>query len=360
MKCYQCGTCTAICSLSEYSSANFRKTIRYVQLGLEEKVLGDLTPWLCYYCGDCQASCPREANPSEILAAVRRYQTSRYDWTGLSSRLQRSRRWELVSIIALSILTLGLIWLLHGPIVTNGVELETFAPLGVVEPAGLIVFGLLAGILLINISRMYRFVAASARNDLNPAQPPGLWASFKRFVRVLPSYFLTQFPMSRCGTKRRWVEHLLIFSGYAASFLLFVVFLRYSLTNQLYPVTNPVMLVGFFSTLALLYGTSVSITRRLRRSEVYYTSSQHPTDWMFILLLFSTALTGFLVVAFQYLSLPLATYATFSLHLALVVPLLGLEVPFAKWSHLAYRPFAAYFAAMKGMKIPSLVGEQIV
>jgi hypothetical protein len=30
-----------------------------------------------------------------------------------------------------------------------------------------------------------------------------------------------------------------------------------------------------------------------------------------------------------------------------VAPFLILEVPFAKWSHLAYRPFALYFARLK-------------
>ncbi len=360
MKCYQCGTCTAICALSEYSSANFRKTIKYVQLGLQEKVLGDLTPWLCYYCGDCQASCPRNANPSEILAAVRRYQTGRYDWTGLSSRLQRSKMWELLSIAGLALFTVALVWFLHGPIVTSRVELETFAPIALLEPAGLMVFALLGGLLLINIGRMYRFVRNSAGDAGNPGFIQGLWAAFKQFVNVLPSYFLTQFPMSRCGTKRRWMEHMLIFSGYAASFLLFVVFLRYTLTNELYPITSPVLLVGFFSTLALLYGTSMSITRRLRKSDVYYASSRHSTDWMFLILLFFTALTGFIVTIFQYLSFPLATYITFTVHLAFVVPLLGLEVPFAKWSHLAYRPFAAYFASMSGMKVPMFRGKQVV
>ena len=33
-----------------------------------------------------------------------------------------------------------------------------------------------------------------------------------------------------------------------------------------------------------------------------------------------------------------------SSHLMGVVPMLVLEVPFSKWSHLAYRPLAMYFA----------------
>ena len=37
------------------------------------------------------------------------------------------------------------------------------------------------------------------------------------------------------------------------------------------------------------------------------------------------------------------TYYTYVVHLAVAVPMLVIEVPFGKWSHLAYRPLAMYF-----------------
>lgn len=357
--CYQCGTCTAVCPLSEYSSANFRKTIKYIQLGLRNKLLGDVTPWLCYYCGDCQASCPRGANPSELMAAVRRYQTGKYDWTGFSSRLIRSKKVEVASIGLLAALTVIIVWLFHGPIITNGVRLETFAPLSILEPAGLAAFGVLGALLLSNTLRMHRFIHAGSQSDGSPGKSDGRFSSLKKAVTVLGAHFLTQFPMSRCSAKRRWVDHLLIFFGYAASFVLFVFLLRYTLTDELYSFTNPLLLAGYFSAFALLYATTSSVIRRLRRSDTYSRSSRHSTDWMFIVLLFCTALTGLLVNVFKYLSQPLPTYYLFTAHLAFVVPLLALEVPFAKWSHLAYRPFAAYFAALKGMKVPRIGGERV-
>jgi nitrate reductase gamma subunit/NAD-dependent dihydropyrimidine dehydrogenase PreA subunit len=355
MNCYQCGTCTAVCPLSETSSANFRKTIKYVQLGLQKKLLGDITPWLCYYCGDCQASCPRNANPSEIMAAVRRYQTGKYDWTGFSARLIKSRWVELASIFLLAAFTGLIVWLFHGPIVTSSVQLESFAPIGIVEPVGIAVFAILAALLMSNTFRMFRFVSRSSPNPVTSDPPRGPVAALKQAVTVLGAYFVTQFPMSECGARRRWFDHVLMVAGYAVSFILFVVLLRFTLINQIYPWTNPLVIAGFFSAFALLYGTTISIARRARRSDTYSKSARHSTDWMFVLLLFSTALSGLLVVAFQYLSMPLATYAAFTVHLSCVVPLLVLEVPFAKWSHLAYRPFAAYFAALRGMKIPRLM-----
>ncbi len=34
-----------------------------------------------------------------------------------------------------------------------------------------------------------------------------------------------------------------------------------------------------------------------------------------------------------------------------VVPMLALEVPFSKWSHLAYRPLAMYFADVRAAEL---------
>ncbi|HDN73413.1 MAG TPA: 4Fe-4S ferredoxin, partial [Archaeoglobus sp.] len=97
---------------------------------------------------------------------------------------------------------------------------------------------------------------------------------------------------------------------------------------------------------AMLYATTVMIIGRLRKSKPVHKYT-HSTDWMFLILLWLTVFTGFLVRLFMELDLPLPTYYAFSVHLAFTVPLLGLEVPFAKWSHLAYRPFALYFLRIK-------------
>jgi hypothetical protein len=34
------------------------------------------------------------------------------------------------------------------------------------------------------------------------------------------------------------------------------------------------------------------------------------------------------------------------------VPMILIEVPFSKWSHLAYRPFAVYFTQLKKNAVP--------
>ena len=72
----------------------------------------------------------------------------------------------------------------------------------------------------------------------------------------------------------------------------------------------------------------------------------HDSDWMFLILLFLTGLTGILMNTFRLMDLPRPTYYTYVVHLAIAVPMLVVEVPFMKWAHLTYRPLALYLKAV--------------
>jgi hypothetical protein len=46
-----------------------------------------------------------------------------------------------------------------------------------------------------------------------------------------------------------------------------------------------------------------------------------------------------------------------------VVPMLVLEVPFSKWSHLAYRPLAMYFSKVRAealARVPEAIPEPVL
>ena len=73
----------------------------------------------------------------------------------------------------------------------------------------------------------------------------------------------------------------------------------------------------------------------------------HHSDWIFIILLFLLAFTGIMIHIFRLNGMPLATYISYTLHLAVEVPMVVTFVAFSKWSHLAYRPLALYFANLK-------------
>lgn len=342
--CYNCGNCTAICPLSEEGSEFPRKQIRYAILGLEDKILSLTEPWLCYYCGECSETCPRKADPGGFMMALRRYLTTKYDWTGFSKYIYLSEKVKVVAVAALALFTALIVWLFHGPIILDRVALATFAPVHIVELGDIVILVVLATLLIGNIYRMYRFTVKP--EELKDVRIP-LSIYIKEFIKTVPIHFLTQMRFLGCGNGRRnWLLHLFIVYGYAASFISVVIFIRFVQTDQPYFLQNIPSIVWTIATALLLYGTIAMIYGRIKKSQPLWEYS-HSTDWMFLILLLITAVTGVLVSVFRTFGFPLATYITYTIHLAVTTPFLVLEVPFAKWSHLAYRPFAIYFSNLR-------------
>ncbi len=71
-ECFNCGTCAAVCPLV---SGHFpRKMIRYAQVGAWELILADAKDlWRCLHCGLCTRTCPRGANPGEVVLTLKRH-----------------------------------------------------------------------------------------------------------------------------------------------------------------------------------------------------------------------------------------------------------------------------------------------
>ena len=74
-------------------------------------------------------------------------------------------------------------------------------------------------------------------------------------------------------------------------------------------------------TFAILYGTTVAIRGRLKKSKTVYAHS-HSSDWAFLILLWLTTFTGILIHAGRLLELPMATYAIYVIHMMIAVPML--------------------------------------
>jgi heterodisulfide reductase subunit C len=346
--CFNCGNCTAICPLATDETPFPRSNIRMVQLGLRERLLQTTDPWLCYYCGDCSATCPRQAEPGEAQMTMRRWLTAQYDWTGLARRFYTSKVWEIGSILAVAAFVVLLFAAFHGPVVTERVELNTFAPAEVVEILDWIMLVGLSVFLLSNVLRMYIF---TLRRGADIHVPASLYITE---AWLLLYHFVTQRRWSGCDEtpgrgfvrKPLWRNHWILVSGYVTMFVLIVVFLQWFQTDAIYPIWHPQRWIGYYATVALLFGAVTMLWGRIKKSTQMHRFS-HLSDWIFPILLLLTTITGILVHTFRYMGLPLPTYLMYVTHLAILVPMLVLEVPFGKWSHLAYRPFAIYFQAVK-------------
>ena len=334
--CMQCGICSASCPLSNGTNSFPRKIYRYLQLGLRDKLLKSPVPWLCYYCGECNKDCPRKAEPAETMMATRRWLTTQYDWTGLARRFYLSAAWE---IGALSLLALGIIvffWLFHGPIITDRVSVNSFAPVAWIEIGDLIMAAILSAFLLSNAFRMYRFIMSDTKVPL--------WlyiAEAKAFVL----HFATQKRWRECGEDRsRWLKHFTLVTGYMTMMTLVIVFIRwFQVDDSSWHFTS---IFGYYATGVLLVITVEMFRSRRKKEESIHRFSEL-SDWLFLILLFLTALTGIIMHALRLAGWPMGTYVMYVIHLAVAVPMLVIEVPFGKWSHLFYRPLAVFLATVK-------------
>jgi ferredoxin len=339
--CMNCGNCTVSCSQTMETGGFPRRIIHFLQVGHTEKLEESLEPWLCYYCGECSDTCPRDANPAETMMAARRYLTSRYDWTGLGRKFYTSPAWEIAAVFLVGLFVVALFALFHGPVVTDRVELNTFAPVKWVEIGDWVMAGVLALLLLTNASRMVRFAMRGGKNRTIP---------FSLLVRETGTFFrhfTTQKRWRECGDDRtRWLKHFLMMTGYLTMIVLIVIFLRWFQTDEIVPLYHPTRLFGYYATAVLMYVSADFLVGRWKKREQIHRFSE-ASDWIFLALMFLAAFTGILVHVLRMEGLPMATYVIYVLHLAIAVPFLVVEVPFGKWSHMLYRPLAVYLAAVR-------------
>ncbi len=110
-----------------------------------------------------------------------------------------------------------------------------------------------------------------------------------------------------------------------------------------------------YATFAILYRTTQAIIGRLKKSA---TAHAHPSDWAFLLLLWLTTATGILIHLTRLLEMPLTTYGLYVIHLMIAIPMLVIEVLFAKWTHQLYRPLVLYLMRVKRRALAQEAGDR--
>lgn len=326
--CYNCGNCTAVCSLSDENNSFPRKMVRYSVLGLEDEIQVSLDPWLCYYCGECSTTCPREAQPGELMMSLRRWLTSKYDWTGLSGLLYKSLP---ASIAAFVLLAIGVIWFAAA----QNFEAENLLHFGhyfeMLAIAAVFLIILIPDIINMWWKTMYKTKVKA---------PVSYY--FKAFSELIVHMFTQKRTLGCDDSKTRWLEHLILVIGYL-TLLFTTVFLDWFGTKSIF-----IIAIGYIESAVIFVVTFIFMGERIsKKREV--SKHAHPSDWFFVIWLFLMGLTAFVVRLFIDLNILETNIWMYIVHLIILVQWALIIVPFGKWTHFLFRSFAMYFQRIKDM-----------
>jgi uncharacterized membrane protein (DUF485 family) len=272
--------------------------------------------------------------------SLRRWLTARYDWTGISRLFYRSWKAELAAIVLVALLA-GAGFLAFGfsrGSIDHYDGANAFLPSASIHVFDWILAGVLVFFLASNCARMW-WKTMGKDKDTRFA----IGAYLTR-IYLLPLHFFTQMRFAKCDRKRPWVVHLVLMLSYVTMLVLIMFFLKYMASGP--QVDWRVHAFGLAAAIGLVVTTAWAMRGRMLRSETQYQHS-HESDWMFLILLLIVAGTGVLQFVLHRSGADVAANVAYVVHLMGVVPMLALEVPFSKWSHLAYRPLAMYFADVR-------------
>ena len=327
--CYNCGTCTAICSLSTENDSFPREMVRLSVIGNKDDIKASLKPWLCYYCGECSSHCPREAAPGELMMSLRRWLTSVYDWTGLSGLLYKSLPLTIIAFILTALVVIG--YSVH-----ENFNLEKLMHVG--HYFEMIAIGSVFTIILLpNLVRMWWFIIGKPKVNVPIA------SYFKASGELFVHMFTQKRSLGCDNNQFRWLEHLVLVIGYLA--LLFTtVFLDWFSSTNLF-----VIILGYVESIAIFIITIDFVKSRIKKTKEVSKHSQ-PSDWFFVIWLLLMGVTAFVVRLFIDINLLEQNIWLYLFHMIVLVQWAVIIVPFGKWTHFLYRSFAMYMGSLKQIK----------
>jgi hypothetical protein len=249
----------------------------------------------------------------------------------------------------------------HGPMSGAALDIFGFIPEQLIHDTGVVVMIAIFIAGLAGLATMARLVARERSVTLRSLF--GGWPAARRTLAAAWAAFVVESHLQgryrrECEApaqalpwyRARWFIHLAAVWGFMG--LLLATVLDYGLaivgikaTGTPVPIWYPVRLLGTLAGIALVYGTTMLMWRRLRHADRSLRTSTS-ADWMFLILLEVTGLTGFAIELALYLPTPPAWgYWLFLFHVAVAMELV-LLAPFIKFAHAVYRPLALFFMSL--------------
>ncbi len=360
-KCYQCATCSVVCSLSPEDRPFPRKEMLLAQWGQKNALLSDPDLWLCHQCNDCSTHCPRGARPGDVLAALRTYIYKSFAFPAFMGKAVNSPKALPLLLLVPVLILLAAVLLLPkvGPdgeilyLTSTTVDFDYFLRHSFVDAFFVI------GNIIIFIFAAVGFIRFW--KGLKSSGPPLDISFMAAFIQTIKEILTHKLFASCEQNKPRRVGHLLLFYGFIGAMITTgAVFILIFIPHYLHefkimnisimpmpPVDlpNPIKIIGGLSGLALCIGGAMLIYRRWTNRDGVGANGY--SDYLFLYMLFMVGLSGMFSWITRLIGIPMLAYLVYFWHLVVVYFLLW-YMPYSKFAHMIYRTLALVYA--RGIK----------
>ncbi|HQK17299.1 MAG TPA: quinone-interacting membrane-bound oxidoreductase complex subunit QmoC, partial [Polyangiaceae bacterium] len=361
-RCYQCATCSVVCTLSPKDKPFPRKEMLWAQWGLKDRLVGDPDIWLCHHCGDCTVHCPRGAKPGETLQAIRASVISELSFPKAIAEAVNKPQY-FPALLLLPMLLLGVtMWeagtlkahpgpIIWGNLLPHSVFFEGMFML-------LMGWSVVAG--GVGIVRQWQHMKRMCPADKDAKGLP-IGAAFVQAVKEL----LWHSRFEACGQNRArtWPHRLLFFGFLSAMITAGGAAILEKAFHIPPPLPNPdaaawayavgmfFKILGILGAVGLLVGSGWLLNRRMVNQD--QTGDSSFFDWAFLGVLFATGLTGTLTYIVRLTNNATLAYPTYFVHLSLVAFLLS-TIAYTKFAHVFYRTTAMTYALHIGRTVEEI------
>jgi len=347
-KCFQCATCSTVCGLSPDDRPFPRKEMVWAQWGLRSRLMKDPDVWLCHQCNDCSRYCPRGARPGDVLAAVRHVTIRENAFPRFVAAMVSDPKFlPLIFAIPTMLLLLlmaavGTLHLPHGEIIYRNF-IPQWPVVDVLFPLTAIWALVCSGL---GVRRLWTgFRDGSYGQSLLSGSPSRHIASV--ILNVLKHKDFRECVVNR----RRYLAHLNVMWGFillavTTACVATGVYLFHEETP--YSLGSPIKWIGNIGAIMLIFGSSLALVNRFSQEEDVGKGTYF--DWLFLLVVLGTGVTGLLSEILRLADVPGVAYPTYFIHLVCVWFLFA-YFPFSKFAHALYRTTALVHARHMGREL---------
>lgn len=350
-KCFQCASCSVVCSLSPEDNAFPRKEMINASWGQKENLLADPDIWLCHGCTDCNTYCPRGAKPADVLNAIRSYIFGFFAFPKFMGSILRNPKYLIPLLLVPFVTLFGILYVNLGgdfsQLNSGQIIFARFFPHGILE-----VFFIGGNLLIFIFAGVGLYKYWVNLNSLSPGNKKNFIIAFIETVSEL----FTHKNFRTCSTNNtRFWGHILIFYGFlgamATAGLALMADIFFNMPAPI-PLFHPIKILGNVSGIFMLIGSGIIIIKRLRTKENLGNNTYN--DWILVLFIFGVALTGILTETMRLLASPFIAYNIYYIHLVFIFFLLW-YAPYSKLAHMFYRTLALVYLKMNDREKKAVV-----